>query len=100
MMTPATKVSTRALAAELANLWLADARFVVKRGRWYFWDGSGWRRDDKLLLMRAREFMAAKIEERPDKATLGNPTTLKSVLWSARQLLAVERVRDLGVEAP
>ena len=88
----------RVLGAELANFWRPDGRFVAKRGRWYFWDGSDWQRDDRLLHhTRAREFLRAKAVERPDK-DLRSAAMLKSVLWFAGSLLTVERVRDLQRE--
>ena len=46
------------LALRLGDRWRADARYVHLWGRWYFWNGSIWRVDDRLHhLTRTRAFL-------------------------------------------
>ena len=51
-------LSHDALALALGRQWEDEARHVAAWGRWFFWDGHRWRRDDTLAhITRAREFL-------------------------------------------
>ena len=51
------------LALELGDRWKSDARYVHIWGRWYFWDGSIWREDNRLdHLTRTRAFLRVQAD--------------------------------------
>lgn len=64
---PATApdLSHDALTLEMGRRqWNMDARFVQQWHRWLFWDGTRWKRDEKLLhWTKAREYLRYRADE-------------------------------------
>ncbi len=64
-------LSHDALALELGHRsWDHNARFVATWGRWLFWDGTRWKKDETLDHMtRTRSYLRTRAEELQDWAT-------------------------------
>src|SRR3954447_5233996 len=67
---PADDVSDDALALELGREWDGTAKHVALWGRWLFWTGSKWERDEKLHhLTGTRAFLREKAKKLPSTAS-------------------------------
>src|SRR3954447_9265535 len=66
---PADDVSDDTLALELGREWDGTAKHVALWGRWLFWTGSKWERDEKLHhLTGVRAFLREKVRKLPPAA--------------------------------
>ena len=85
----------------------ADARHVHKWGKWFFWNGSCWREDDRLLHFTAiRDFLRAKAQKVKEwsvnkAATMQNEKDAKAMLkWGADNSKAIRQASTVAsVEA-
>ena len=60
---PISDLSHDALALDLGEGWRDTARYVAIWGRWLFWTGSRWERDDRLAHMtQTRDFLRRRAE--------------------------------------
>lgn len=56
------------LALDLGDQWRDEAQHVAVWNRWFFWDGSLWRQDERLEHMtRSRAFLRGLAAQLPEK---------------------------------
>lgn len=95
-------LSHDALALEMGRLgWDRDARYVATWGRWLFWTGTHWRRDETLAaLTRVRDFLRARADEVLACATNAERKRAKAKAEEMRSAGFVAAVQSLARANP